>query len=136
MISNMIGYQYSILRYVHNSSIGEYLNMGVAVFVPSYGWFSGKVPVETAARFRLAFTDFNLNWYLKYVERINEKFYDASINIFNPNLEDIIREAGFRKDNNLVYSNISSGIVQNNPEKFKELFDRLLKTYVHVSEAE
>ena len=134
MTTNMISYQYSILRYVHDSSIGEYLNMGVAVFVPSCSWFSGKVPVETAARFRLAFTDFNLDWYLKYVGRINEKFYDASINIFTSNLEDIIREAGFRKDNNFVYSTISSGIVQNSPEKYQELFDRLLKTYVHVSE--
>ena len=129
----MIAYQYVALRYVHNSTIGEYLNMGVAVLVPSNGWFMAECPVETAARFRLTFSDFNLDWYLEYVSRINRRFYELSKTpIFNIEFDEVVREAGFRKENNLQYSNSGSGIVQNDPEKYKELFERLLKTYVHI----
>ncbi|MQC27096.1 MAG: DUF3037 domain-containing protein [Chloroflexi bacterium] len=131
-------YQYSIIRYHHDATTHEFLNIGVALYSPKFKYFRAQV---TSKYQRITNTFYNAKGrdYRKYVDKIARRFDSLSqqleekqTRLFETtpdNIEDLLRTF-IRKDSSFRYSVPASGIAPDNPDSLDQTFEQLFSDYV------
>ena len=135
---NFTPYQYSVLRYYHDTRTSEFLNIGIAIFAPEFNYFHAEI-TSKFSRLKDAFCDFDGDNYRNYINKLNRKFDSLQKELSknqatlfpssDHNLEDLLRLV-IRKDTNYQYSVPSSGITQSSVDEIEETENRLFFEYV------
>ncbi|MCL4257265.1 MAG: DUF3037 domain-containing protein, partial [Anaerolineales bacterium] len=131
-------YQYSIIRYHHDATTHEFLNIGVALYSPTKKYFKVQI-TNRFSRITDAFFDARGNDYRRYVSKILRRFEDLTERLNSPqrdmfsaetsSIEELLR-LYIRKDSSFRYSVPSSGIAPTGPGELDSVFIRLFDDYV------
>ena len=131
-------YQYSVIRYHHDLSTGEFLNIGIAIYAPELNYFKAQI-TSKYSRITDTFCTANGEEYRYYINRLMRRFenknhdlsstQDALFNKESTDLEKILREY-LRKESSFQYSNPSSGISKSSIDSIDKAFNNLYDKYV------
>jgi len=131
----LYNYTYSILRYVHDITTGEFVNVGVAIFSAN-AKFSGIKCRATAGRLHKTFPTVNSKLLTKKLRHLQNDFDEYGERIssqFNfekfENVLDIARNVLPNDDSSLQWSSIGSGRTANPNNELSKLYDRLVALY-------
>lgn len=135
-MNNRESYSYSILRYVHDPSSGEFINVGVAIHSPRLGFFDIKIRT-TLGRITETFPGVNGAGLRFLLRSINNKFllissvYKSPLNFGDKasSLEEIIHSVLPRDDSSLIWSDIHSGLSNSPAQTLEKLFARYVTKY-------
>ncbi len=137
-----ISYSYTVLRYVHDTTTGEFLNVGVVLSAPearyasamcrqTYGRLSKTFPGVSGDHFRSL---------MKYIQARIEELGDR----FNGELPlsdaktalDFAQSILPKDDSSLQWSPLGSGLTNDPSRTLEQLFDRLVSRYDEKSPRE
>lgn len=125
-------YQFAVLRYVHDTVTGEFINVGLCVFSKE-GAFGGIKCRHTYKRITSAFPNVNgerLKSLLRHIESIFESYHSPNGGfIFQDNLEDILYSILPKDDSSLQWSFGGSGISLNLEEALESLYYQYVEKY-------
>lgn len=139
-MSKRSSYSYSILRYVHDISTGEFVNVGLvmhsrdAVFLR----FRNKT---TTSRISTLFPNFKASQFKSLIKlvanrfRVMEEEYSPNIGLWerNGSLKEVLSQVLPEDDSSLVWSDISSGASDNLDITFDKIFNRYITRFDHKS---
>ncbi len=130
-------YTYTILRYVHDSTTGEFVNVGVALFAPGAP-FAGALCRDTYGRVTRMFPGANGEAFKAVARHIEGRFADFGAR-FSTNALEIeprlntaleIAHAVFPPDESAFqWSELRSGLTKSPSATLDQLFDRLVMRY-------
>lgn len=131
-------YQYSIIRYLHDPTTHEFLNIGLALYSPAFNYF--KVDITSRyARITDTFFDADGSAYSSHVNKLMRRFSNLSEEISNNQIDMFNQEDGdfetyirkfLRKESSFRYSGPASGIAPASEEGLKDTFNRLFSKYI------
>lgn len=125
-------YQFAVLRYVHDTITGEFINVGLCLFSEE-GAFGGIKCRHTYKRITSVFPNVNgerLKSLLRHIESIFESYYSPNGGfIFQENLEDILYSILPKDDSSLQWSFGGSGISLNLEETLESLYHQYVEKY-------
>ncbi|KAF1025831.1 MAG: hypothetical protein GAK29_01693 [Acinetobacter bereziniae] len=125
-------YQFAVLRYVHDTVTGEFINVGLCLFSKD-GAFGGIKCRHTYKRITSLFPTVNgerLKTILKHIESVFESFHSPNGGfIFEDKLEDILYSILPKDDSSLQWSFGGSGISFNLEESLNDLYFRYVEKY-------
>lgn len=129
-------YTYSILRYAHDPSSGEFINIGVAVFSEEQRFFNIKIR-QTLGRISETFPDVrskSLRGLFKAIQNRFDKLAKAynsplSFDEKHNSLENLIYSVLPKDDSSLVWSQISSGVSDDPSKVLDNLYQRYVSKY-------
>lgn len=135
----MTKFQYQIIRYRHDVSTGEFVNVGLVFFVPSEKF----IKVIISHKYKRISDFFNgvsgtaIIRALKNIEnkiRVFTEKYNSSLDFKNYNNLKVLTEELFPKDDGSIqFSDLYSGLAPAQAEfLYQELFDNLVYKYVHI----
>ncbi|QTE36103.1 DUF3037 domain-containing protein [Mucilaginibacter gossypii] len=132
--------EYQILRYVHDRTTGEFVNVGIVVFEPQSRFLEARV-LNKFSRISNFFEEFNghflintLKHFQKEIKTVNLDllFFSSSESIRlkeDPKLSDITKSILLRDNNSLQLSEVKC-CLDIRPEKaLQDLFVRLIEKY-------
>jgi hypothetical protein len=129
-------YTYTTLRYVHDVTTGEFVNVGIAMFAPDFGYASAKCR-KTITRVKNTFPSLNAEAFkasMKYVEAKFKEVQDE-INQLNGQLLltgncktalEIALNAIGKDDSSLQWSPMGSGSTSNPELSLQRLYKRMV----------
>ena len=125
----MKSYRFRILRYVHDVSTEEFVNIGVVMWVPEYSQLIFRLNTQSRRVSRF-FTDFDSDGYRKMVRNLQHAFDEIAIDIQKFDLFKETPQNTFEIFNELVredascfqWSPLMSGISANPEERLERLF--------------
>lgn len=135
--NRFIPYEYAIVRYVHDTTTSEFLNVGVAIYAPALKYLR----VEISPRYRRIKDTFYAAdglTYSRYAKKLMRSFDSLSKSkasendLFTkdePNLEPILRKY-LRRESSFQYSMPASGVAANSREGLEKTFENLYFDYV------
>lgn len=125
-------YQFAVLRYVHDTVTGEFINVGLCVFSKE-GVFGGIKCRHTYKRITSVFPNVNgerLKSILRHIESIFESYHSPNGGfMFQDNLEDILYSILPKDDSSLQWSFGGSGISLNLEETLESLYHQYVEKY-------
>ncbi len=129
-------YTYSILRYAHDPSSGEFINIGVAVFSNEHKFFNIKIR-QTLGRISDTFPDVkskSLRGLFKAIQSRFDKLAKAHNSPINydeefDSLEKLVYSVLPKDDSSLVWSEISSGVSDDPTKVLNNLYQRYVSKY-------
>jgi hypothetical protein len=131
-------YNYSILRYVHDPSSGEFINVGVALHSEEDRFFDIEIRT-TLGRISETFPDIKASA-LKYLLRSIQKSFSSLGEAYSAqsdfeerakNLHELIYSVLPKDDSSLIWAPISSGISDDPKNTLSKLFQRYVTKYDH-----
>ena len=134
----MTKFQYQIIRYRHDVSTGEFVNVGLVFFVPSEKLL--KVIISNKyKRISDFFNGVSGTAIIRAVKNIENKIkvfthkYNSSLDFKNyQNLKVLTEELFPKDDGSIQFSDLYSGVAPTQVEfLYQELFDNLVYKYVH-----
>lgn len=138
MEKEIVPYQYSIIRYYHDVSTEEFLNIGVAIYCPSKNYFKVEL-IEKFKRLTDTFYGANGPFITQTTRKLNRRFSKITEDVANqqlelfkstmPNLEQLLR-LFLRRESSFQYSTISSGITSSSENALDETFENLYFDYI------
>ncbi len=138
-MNNMVSYTYTVLRYVHDTTTGEFVNMGVALYAPD-NKFVGALCRKKFKRVSDLFLDINREFLKKIMNDVERYFYDinkqfTSITIdHEKTIYDFSKKIISIDDSSLQWSAIGTGITDDPEKTLKKLFERLVAKYDEKNE--
>ena len=132
-------YQYSILRYIHDLTLGEFVNVGILLLLPSSGNVHHKVS-KKYGRISSFFRGFEGTRYKDMVAGLQTELNRLSASndsLFSHNRDDLgelITEISHSPQSCFSWSSPRSGIAKRPRLRVRELFDEFVK-YHQGSEA-
>ncbi|MPM92896.1 hypothetical protein SDC9_140032 [bioreactor metagenome] len=138
-MSGRVSYSYSILRYVHDISTGEFVNVGVVMYSRDADFikFKGKI---TTGRISGLFPTLKVSQYKSLMKLICSRFkviekesasglgFAREINSVS-SLEEILSKSLPRDDGSLVWSGVSSGASENLETSFEKIYARFVTRF-------
>lgn len=132
---SFLSYEYSILRYVHDTTTGEFINVGVVLYSKPEHFIGSKFRT-TISRISAVFPDANKTHLRKVLKFIGSRFEDVSESYRTqlalsetPSFEGVIHSILPKDDSSLQWSPISSGITIDFQEELNDLFSRYVTKY-------
>ena len=138
-MNKKIPFQYAILRYVHDSVTGEFLNSGLAMYSKEHHFF--RVLLLTKyKRVTDTFPDADGDFYRRYIVRLQRKFDRIAEEINNgqssfiqsrpDRIEDLLASVLPRDDSSIQFSSPSGGMTLEIETTFNELYGRLIEAHL------
>lgn len=131
-IENMKEYEYSILRYIHDHSGGEYVNMGIVLYQKDSSIFKYRIN-ERYGRISKFFNDFEGKKYKKkvesienYLKRIKIKSNESLFPIKYESLRDLMDDISYSPRSSFTFSEVRNGIGESPLERVNELYGELV----------
>ncbi|WP_413992777.1 DUF3037 domain-containing protein [Labrys okinawensis] len=128
-------YTYTILRYVHDVVTGEFINVGVLMFVPRSNLvkFGGR---SSIGRIKQVFPDLNRTAFLSGVRaversatRIAKQLKQGDLLSEHKDASSIARTILMTDDSSLQWSPIAGGVTDNPEKTFDRLYCRFVSRY-------
>ncbi len=133
-MSELKTYTYTVLRYVHDITAGEFVNVGVALFCPSERFVAAKMR-PTYGRITRVFPGSNGEYFkqmMSYVNRQFEKFSNEEMGLISMNARTVMEfahRAFPADDSSLQWSPAGSGKTANPAKTLEQMFQRLVMRY-------
>lgn len=134
-MSTKTAYSYVVLRYVHDITTGEFLNVGVALHAPSQR-FLGAQCRSTYGRLSKAFPGVNGDHFRGLMRHVQERFEALSQRLReelplgnSQSVMDFAREVLPADDGSLQWSQPGSGQTTDPVVTLERLFDRMVNRY-------
>jgi hypothetical protein len=131
-----VAYQFSILRYVHDTVTQEFVNVGVAVYAPGVGFLRTRC-TENYARISRMFLKIDGAQYRQIVHYIEsqvsarEKRFDCSFQFEPPpTLDTVLREILPRDDSAFRFSEVGVGTTGDPRRALDDLYRRHVEQYL------
>ena len=136
--SDFTPYQYSVIRYHHDATTHEFLNIGLSLFAPAFKYFKTVITPKysriTDTFYNADVTEYRNNIYklMRRFEKLSDDVADPNSDMFTspPNDIEVLLRKYLRKESSIRYSNPSSGIAPAILESVEETFNRLFFNYV------
>ena len=132
-------FQFTVLRYVHDSFTGEFLNVGLALYSQTPAFFKAKF-MQKYSRVTGAFPEANGEFYRRYVSHLQsqvdllaEKVNSQQIPLeqWLPNRIDELLVKILPKDDSAVqFGPTQGGMTSNLEETFEDLYFRLVEAHI------
>lgn len=134
-MSASITYSYTVLRYVHDTVTGEFVNVGVALYAPEVGYLSA-ICRTTYRRVSTAFPGLNGEQFravMRHVqarfETLGESLSAESAAADQRSLQDFARGVLPVDDSSFQWSPIGVGLATDPSQKMEALFNRMVMRY-------
>jgi len=129
----MFQYTYTLLRYVHDTVTGEFINVGVALFSPEAEFVSARCK-RTYSRASRLFPGLDGEVFKTSIRFVEDKFKDKSPNLFDPvsPTKTVMGIANWvlpNDDSSLQWSPFGSGITKDPQKTLDQLFERMVERY-------
>lgn len=129
-------YTYSILRYVHDSMTGEFVNVGVVICSPTNRFVKAEL-CHSHGRIAQMFPDFDGKHFKSLVNQLEKDFDRLSAKLAEyTQLETMPQDALSAAtrilpadDSALQWSPMGSGLTDDQTETLEQLFNRLVQKY-------
>jgi Protein of unknown function (DUF3037) len=132
-------YTYTTLRYVHDITTGEFVNVGIALYAPEHGYAVAKCR-KTTARVKSVFPSLNASAFkdsLRYVEskfkEVQDDLKQSSNQFLFSNSRktalDIALNVISKDDSALQWSSMGSGLTSDPQETLEYLYKRMVATH-------
>lgn len=138
-----IPFQFRILRYVHDSFTGEFLNVGLALYAQDTHFFRVRL-LNKYQRITCAFPSADGEHYRKYITALQTKFDNLtdevnskqlSLQPWLPNLVDeLLSKVLPPDDSSIQFGPIQGGMTLDLDQVFSDLYYRLVELYVPAEE--
>ncbi len=133
-MNELKSYTYTVLRYLHDITTGEFVNVGVALFCPSEHFIAAKAR-PTYGRITRIFPGSNGEYFkqmMQHVGRQFEKFGEEESGLISMNARTVMEfahRAFPADDSSLQWSPVGSGKTANPATTLDELFQRFVMRY-------
>lgn len=134
-MTDKAAYSYTLLRYVHDVLTGEFVNVGVVLFVPSKGLVRYKMR-GTIGRLKGVFPDIDRKAFLssmaavrRGLQLIAKSEKEAGLLKSDGDAAVIARRAVPPDDSSLQWSRSGTGLAANPEETLNRLFERYVSRY-------
>lgn len=134
-MSASVKYRYTLLRYVHDTMTGEFVNVGVALHAPEVGYLSALCRT-TYRRVSVAFPGLNGEHFravMRHVqsrfERLGERLPTEPSSSDGKALEDIARGVLPSDDSSFQWSPVGVGLATDPSQTLEALFNRMVMRY-------
>lgn len=143
-MKTQIPYQYTVLKYIHDSFTGEFLNVGLAFYSQDPTWFHVHL-LEKYTRITKTFPTADGENYHKYITNLQLKFdiLTSQINQKQSQLwaspqtiESLLAQVLPIDDSALQFGKIYGGLADDIEETFTEMYHRLVETYLPIEQNE
>lgn len=132
---NFHSYEFTILRYVHDTLTGEFVNVGVVAYSKDSSWISA-ICRNTHSRISAVFPDLNSVHFRKMMKFIPSEFEVINKSLRSElqfksidGLESLLHRVLPKDDSALQWGPISSGLTHDLDEELSLLFDRYISHY-------
>jgi Protein of unknown function (DUF3037) len=128
-------YSYTVLRYVHDVMTGEFVNVGVVLFVPSLGTMQ-FLTRRSIGRIKGIFPDLDRATFISAMRAVRKGLSRVAKDVevaglFDTGLDarDIARKALPADDSSLQWSPVGTGLTDDPNRTFERLFERFVTRY-------
>ncbi|WP_158994363.1 DUF3037 domain-containing protein [Mucilaginibacter sp. L196] len=133
-------FEYQIIRYLHDRTTGEFVNVGIVLFEPTGRFLEAKM-LNKFSRISNFFEEFNgyfllntLKHFQKEIRSVNlDLYFFNSSNSFDSekdyNLSDITKKILVQDDSALYLSNVKYGLDLDAGKALDDLYERLVDKY-------
>jgi len=133
-------YQYQIVRYIHDRITGEFVNVGVVIYMPETRFLKSRF-INKFSRLSHFFVDLNGHSLLNALKQFDKEINVVSkrlsaIDLFESysSIEEITNSILTKDDSALECCSLNSGIDISGQAALDDLFDRLINKYNHDTE--
>lgn len=143
-MSEHTAFQYATVRYVHDTTTGEFLNVGLVLFAPDALTFRSKVQTRYG-RLAEAFPNLDGEFYRRYVERLQTRFDEISARVADPQteidrfpaqLEALLQTVLTDGDDSIRLGPRFSGAADDLEATFQRLYGRLVTAHLKTEDRE
>ncbi len=136
-MSTSTKYSYTVLRYVHDTMTGEFVNVGVALHAPDAGYLSA-ICRTTYRRVSAAFPGLKGEHFRAVLRHVQARFEDMGERLSaeakatatnSPSLLDIARSVLPADDSSFQWGPVCVGLAADPSQKLEALFDRMVMRY-------
>jgi hypothetical protein len=131
-----VPYTFTVLRYVHDTATGEFVNVGVALYAPG-AKFAGARCRTTYGRLTKTFPGLDGEAFKSLMRRINNRFDEIAAEVANElplkGLPATIMEMAWSvlppDDSSLQWSPAGGGVTEDLPITLTQIYDRMVERY-------
>lgn len=131
-MSEMITYTYTVLRYVHDITTGEFLNVGVALYAPQVPYTSA-ICRRTYGRLSKVFPSINADHFKSLMRHIEDRFDDLGGKLPLDPQANTVKDLAHRilpvDESALQWSPMGSGRTADPAKTLESLFNRMVMRY-------
>jgi len=138
-----IPFQYMILRYIHDSFTGEFLNIGLAIFCQSPAYFKAKL-LTKYHRITSTFPETNGDLYKSYIGHLQTRIdqlgdkINSKQSTFDPwlpqRIDELLSKVLPVDDSSIQFGPVHGGTTSDPESTFESLFQRLVEFYLPQEE--
>lgn len=132
---NFQNYEFSVLRYVHDTLTGEFINVGVVIYCENEKWISAQCR-NTYARVSAVFPNLNSSHFRKMMKFVQAEFCRANQSLNTElqfseikSLQTLLHKVLPKDDSSMQWSSVSAGLTLNLEEELALLFERYVSHY-------
>lgn len=134
-------YHFKVLRYIHDSFTGEFLNIGLIVYSEETAYFKARL-LQKYSRITGAFPSADGEYYRRYISSLQNKFNHLSDGIMSQQhsllekeeLEKQILKILPHDDSSIQFGPVQGGITEDIDDVFDDLYHRLIETYIDIED--
>jgi hypothetical protein len=134
-MNDRTAYTYTVLRYMHDVVTGEFVNVGIVMYVPSSAQVMARTR-STIGRLRGVFPDLDRIAFVSTMSALRRAFRNISRRSANNGLFKSASDAGaFAReavppdDSSLQWSPVGSGLTDNPSRTFERIYERFVSRY-------
>lgn len=134
-MSKLLSYTYTVLRYVHDTTTGEFVNVGVALYAPE-ARYASAVCRSTYGRLNKVFPGINPDHFKSLMRHIQARFEELGEQLSTElplepvkTVEELARRILPPDDSALQWAPIGSGRSADPANALERLFDRMVMQY-------
>ena len=131
-----VAYQYSVLRYVHDTATQEFVNIGVAVFAPEIGFLEAKY-TDSYSRISALFVRVDgahfrqiVHYIGSQIQALGKRYASRLPFEQSTSLESLLTQILPADDSAFQFSKIGVGVAQDPQQALAEIFHRQVETYL------
>lgn len=138
-MTEAVGFQYAILRYVHDAATGEFLNVGLAMYSPEMRFFQARLQ-PLYRRVTATFPDADGEFFKEYISRLQTAVDTLTVEISSGQLslleegpQDLAALLGMvltPDDSSIQFGRVYSGAAADLNAVFADLYARLVERYL------
>lgn len=132
---NFQNYEFSVLRYVHDTLTGEFINVGVVIYCENEKWISAQCR-NTYARVSAVFPNLNSSHFRKMMKFVQAEFCRANQSLNTElqlseikSLQTLLHKVLPKDDSSMQWSSVSAGLTLNLEEELALLYERYVSHY-------
>jgi hypothetical protein len=144
-MTSRIPFQFAVLRYIHDTFTGEFLNVGVAFYSQQPAFFKVRL-LQRYSRITSAFPSADGEFYRRYISSLQTKFdkvaervnsQQATLEPWLPDrLEELLMQVLPPDDSSIQFGAVEGGMTDDLEATSDELYKRLVETHLSAEENE